>query len=924
MKRNSVLLLLALVFQIVFCLSAVAQKNSQNLITGNYTDMSVGEFTKAIEKQTDYFFYYDESQFDSFRISININQESLGTVLETVFAKTDYFFSIDREDHVFLTSKVSIRTNLTTSSADSSNKRKFANAVASETDNPGKPVQIATLENKLYQIGDNNANNGQPTALVSGYVRDIKTGEPIIGVSIYIDKPKIGVTTDQYGYYTITLPKGRQTLNIQSIGMKDTRRQVMLSGDGKLNIDLQTQVMMLKTVIVSAEKLSNVRGLQMGVQKLDIKAIKQVPVVFGEPDLIRVLLTLPGVQSVGDASTGLNVRGGAADQNLILFNDATIFNSSHFFGLFSVFNSEIVKNVELYKSSIPAKYGGRLSSVLDITGREGNKKDFAGSAGIGLVTSRINFEGPIVKDKTSFIIGGRTTYANWLLNLLPNTYKNSQASFYDINLGISHQINKKNNLYFTAYTSHDKFNLNNDTTYGYRNLNFSLKWKHVFNDKFYGVVIAGYDRYQYNITSEANPVNAYKLTFDVNQANIKAQFSYYLSAAHTLEFGLSSIYYKLHPGSYEPVGGKSLVAPDVVDAEQALESAVYLSDRFTISPRLGIEAGLRFSLYNYLGPQSVNEYAPGLPKTVDNIIGVNTYSNNQVINTYSGPEYRISAKYELSDNFSVKAGFNTQRQFIQVISNTTAIAPTDIWKLADPNIKPESGSQVSLGFYRNLKSNTIEVSVEVYYKKMQNILDYKSGAVLVLNHHIETDVINTQGKAYGVEFMVKKLTGKLNGWISYTYSRSFLKQDDPNAGETINHGEFYPTSYDQPSVATLVGNYRINHRFSISLNGTYSTGRPITLPIGVYYYDNAYRTLYADRNSSRIPNYFRTDFSMNIDGNHKVHQKFHNSWTIGVYNLTGRKNPYSVYYTSENGAVSGYQLSIFGSAIPYVNFNIKF
>jgi len=706
--------------------------------------------------------------------------------------------------------------------------------------------------------------------------------------------------------------------------MKDTRRQIVVYGEGKMNIELQGQVITLKNVIVSAQKLNNVRSTQMGVQRLDIKTIKQVPVVFGEADLLRVLLTLPGVKSVGEASTGLNVRGGSADQNLILFNDATIYNPSHFFGLFSAFNPEVVKDVELYKSSIPARYGGRLSSVIDINGREGNKKNFAGSAGIGLLTSRLNIEGPLIKDKSSFIVGARTTYANWLLKILPDKYKNSRASFYDVNFNISHEINKKNNLYITGYMSKDRFNLNSDTIYDYGNQSISLKWKHVFSNKLSVIFTTGYDRYRYNIQSDHDSLSAYKLNFDVNQAYFKAHFNYYLSSYHTIEFGLNSIYYKLHPGSYQPSGGKSLVVPDEVQSEQGLESALYISDHYTITPALSLEAGIRYSMFNYIGPQTVNTYAPGLPKEEDNITGTITYGKGDFIKTYSGPEYRISMRYSFSDSFSVKAGYNSQRQYIHVLSNTTAQAPTDIWKLSDPNIKPQYGDQFSVGLYKNFKSNTIEASIEVYYKRIQDYLDYKSGAVLVLNHHIETDVINTKGKAYGVEVLIKKNTGKLNGWISYTYSRTLLKQDDPTAGEVINNGEYYPANYDKPHDLTVIANYRVNHRFSVSLNGTYSTGRPITVPIGTFYYAGSLRTLYADRNSYRIPDYFRMDFAINILGNHKVNQKTHNSWTVGVYNLTGRKNPYSVYFVSENGIVQGYKLSIFGSAIPYVNFNINF
>lgn len=917
-----VLLIVAMSF---FSPDLHAQKNAQNLISGTFHDQTISEFTGEIESQTDYFFYFDISLFDSLRINVVANKDPLSIVLDQAFAKTDFKYSIGPHNEVFLTKGVFVQTNLTALVADTGKgKHREVTEGVDETLSVAGHLQTATLENKLYQIGVNSANNGQSTALISGYVRDAKTGEAVAGASIYIDKPRIGVASDQYGYYAITLPKGRLVLNIQSIGMKDTRRQILLSGDGKMNIDLQGQVMMLKNVIVSAEKLSNIRGVQMGVQKLDIKTLKQVPVVFGETDVMRVLLTLPGVKSVGEASSGLNVRGGSADQNLILFNDATVFNPSHFFGLFTAFNPDVVKNLELYKSSIPARYGGRLSSVIDITSREGNKKEFSGSAGIGLITSRLEIEGPLIKDKTSFILAGRTTYADWMLNLLPDQYKLSKASFYDLNLNISHQFSKNDNLYLTAYTSKDNFNLNSDTTYGYGNLNLSLKWKHSFNDKMYGVFITGYDQYDYNITSTANPVNAYKLAFGINQSYFKAQFNYYLNSKNALEFGLSSLYYQLHPGTYEPLGKNSLVEPDTVHQEQALESAVYLSDKYKLSNSIEIEGGLRYSLYNYLGPQSVNEYPSGVPKSEDNVIAVKNYAAGNSIKTYAGPEYRISARYQVTDNFSMKAGFNTSRQYTHVLSNTTAISPTDIYKLSDPNILPQEGSQISFGMYKNLKNNTIETSVEVYYKTMQNILDYKSGAVLVLNHHIETDVINTNGRAYGVEFMIKKATGKLNGWISYTYSRVQLKQDDPNAGELINKGAYYPANYDQPNSATMVANYRVNHRFSISLNATYSTGRPITLPTGVFYYYNSFRTLYSDRNAYRIPDYYRADFAMNIDGNHRVHQKFHNSWTLGVYNMFGRHNPYSVYFISENGSINGYKLSIFGSAIPFINYNIRF
>jgi hypothetical protein len=904
---------------------AHAQEGNKQ-VTVHLTQVKYAVLLTDLEKQTGYHFYYDTTDFDTTKIDINVDHAPLDKVLDQAFAGTEISWSMDRHQHVFVAKGDAIRTDLPPGFFDKTGEKGVlagGDSVRDYLEDVGKQ-QVATLENKLYSIGDRANPTPNRVANLAGYARDAKTGEPIVGASIYVENPRIGVTSDQYGYFSISLPKGRHILNIQSIGMRDTRRLILIYSDGKLNIDLQTQIITLKKVIVSAEKASNVRRTEMGVQKLDIKTIKQVPVVFGEADVLRVITTLPGVKTVGEAATGLNVRGGSTDQNLILFNESTIYNTAHFFGMFSAFNPEVVKDVELYKSSIPARYGGRLSSVVDISTREGNKKEMAGSAGIGLITSRLNIEGPLVKDKTSFILGGRTTYANWLLNQLPSQYKNSRASFYDANLNISHQINKKNDLYLTGYISQDHFNLNNDTTYGYGNRNIGLKWKHIFNNKLFSLISTGYDRYNYSISSDNNPVNAYKLGFNINQLYFRTHFNYFLSSSHTLEFGVSTLRYKLHSGEYTPMGKSSLVKGDTLQAEQALESGVYLSDRYTITSTISLEAGVRYSMYNYLGPSTVNSYAPGHPITTDNQTGTTQYASGKFIKTYGGPEYRISSRFVLTDNLSIKAGYNTQRQYIHMLSNTTAIAPTDIWKLSDPNIRPQHGDQLSLGLYRNFKNNTIETSLEVYYKHINDYLDYKSGAVLVMNHHIETDVLETKGKAYGVELLIKKLTGKLNGWFSYTWSRVLLRQDDPNAGELVNDGKFYPANYDKPHDVTLVSNYRLTHRVSWSFNATYSTGRPITLPIGVFQYAGSLRTLYADRNAYRIPDYFRADMSLNVLGNHRVHQKFHNSWTFGVYNLTGRHNPYSVYYTSENGAVNGYKLSIFGSAIPYVNYNIAF
>jgi hypothetical protein len=905
-----------------------AQNSSEKLINVNFQQATVAEFVNDLESKTGYHFYYDPIQFDSLKVTMQASNVPLKTVLGIAFTNTSYHFTFaDRDMQVFLTKGKTIYTQLATGYFNIKSAPGQPQNTPPQVDFTGdKVAQVpeATTENKLYTVGLKTNNIQAGSATLSGYVKDAKSGEAIVGATLYIDNLHTGVATDQFGYYTIKLPRGKQTLVIHGIGMRDTRRQIILYSDGRLNIEMQQQLFALKEVKISADKVANVKSTDMGVNRLTIRDIKQVPAVFGEADILRVVLTLPGVQSVGEATTGFNVRGGSADQNLILLNDATIYNPSHFFGFFSAFDPDIVKDVELYKSSIPEKYGGRLASVLDVTDREGNKKIFTGTAGIGLLTSRFNIEGPIIKNKTSFIFGARTSYSDWLLGLLPEEYKHSQASFYDFNLGISHQVDDKNNIYLTGYLSHDQFRLNSDTTYSYGNKNANIKWKHNFNDKLFSVILAGYDRYQYEVSSDANPVNGYKLNYNINQSNFKADFTYYLNSNNTINFGLTTIYYKLHSGDEEPFNNKSLVTPDIVPAEQALESALYIGDKYNFSDKLTVDFGVRYSIYNYLGDHTVDHYAPNLPKTSANVVDSVTYGKNKIINTYSHPEIRVSARYNLGNDLSLKASYNTLAQYIHLLSNTTAISPTDVYKLSDPNIKPQTGNQVSLGLYKNLQSNTIETSVEVYYKRINNYLDFKDGATLLLNDHIEQQVINTQGKAYGVEFLVKKTEGKLNGWLSYTYSRTFLRQDDPNAGELVNHGNYYPANYDKPHDFNFTGNYRFTHRYSVSLNVVYSTGRPITLPIAQYYYDGAERIYYSERNAYRIPDYFRTDFSVNLEGNHKVHQRFHNSWSLGIYNLTGRANAYSTYFTEQGGVINGYQLSIFARPIPFINYNIRF
>lgn len=879
----------------------------------------------SLERTSDFKFFYKREWIDSLQVSTKkINEQPLSEYLEEALQGTDLFFCI-QGNKVFITKGRSLLTVLP-DEFPGGQIRKSPTAERSFNysmyDFPG--TEIKEEETRVYTIGIN-SDEGATTATVSGTVRDAQTGEPVIGATLYIETLAYGTSTDQFGHYSLNVPKGTYKLLVKSIGMKQTVRNIEVLSDGKLNVQLEQAITPLKEVLIESQHDNKVMALSMGVEKLDIQTMKQIPLALGETDIVKVMLTLPGVLSVGEGTSGLNVRGGSANQNLVLLNDATIYNPSHLFGFFSTFNPDVLRNVELYKSGIGAEYGGRLSSVLDVHTRDGNDKKFSGSGGISPVTGRLTLEGPIVKNKTSFIIGGRSTYSNWLLRQLDSEdLRKSKASFYDVTANVTHKANEQNDVYLSAYISKDQFKLNNDTSYSYQDKNAVLKWKHVFNPKLYSVATASASSFNYSVGSDYNPTNAFVLDFNIDQWNVKADVNYFLNSKHTFLTGASMVRYQIQPGLLKPLGNESLLVRDKVENEQAREFALHFSDTYEINRNLTLYLGARYSIYNYLGAKSVFEYSPGTAKSRETLQDTIHFEGAQTIKSYHGIEPRLSIRYALSNSSSVKGSFNRMRQYVQMLTNTTVISPTDIWKLSDPHIRPQVGDQISLGFYKNLKNNTIEASFETYYKKIYTTIDFKDNAELILNKHIETDVIEASGKAYGFEFMVKKLTGKINGWITYTYSRSLLQSKGSIASEMVNKGEYYPSNADKPHAANFIGNYKFSRRFNVSLNLVYSTGRPITLPIAKYTIGNTERLIYSDRNEYRIPNYFRSDISINIEGNHKVKKLAHSSWTIAVYNLTGRDNAYSVFYVTENGKINSYKLSVFARPIPTITYNFKF
>jgi hypothetical protein len=766
-----------------------------------------------------------------------------------------------------------------------------------EVDEPLDEESISSsYRNKVYVIGSGNSST---SVRVSGVVTDMETGETIPGVVIFDSNTRTHTESDSKGRYSITLRPGDNVLNFSYEGKEDLALKVELHSNGVLNVELPDRINLLESAIVSAQSIANHRTASMGHDMVNIRTIVKIPSAFGEGDILKAVLSLPGVKSVGEASGGFNVRGGSPDQNLVLFNGNTIYNPSHMFGIFSSFNPDIVENVELYKSSIPAQYGGRLSSVLCVESKRGNTDKLHGSLSIGLLTSRFHLDGPIGKSKkTTFIAGARTTYSDWILKRLPaNSYYNSgSAGFSDYNLGITHRINNEHTIRLNGYMATDRFSFSQDTSFHYSNLNVSAEYKYRGENGKVFQLNTGYDQYQSITGIHAWTYGAYDLETGIKQVFLRSLYAF-PAGNHYISSGLDVVGYRLNPGLMTPYGKNSRVVDQKLNDESAVEPVLFVSDKWDINEKLSVEGALRLSSFLFLST----------PKF------------------YAGPEFRLSARYTLMNNLSFKGGFNTMRQNIHLISNTAGVSPMDTWKLSDKNIAPTTGWQAAGGVYWTELHTGLDFSLEGYWKSMRNCLDYRPGAQLSMNPNLAEDLIPVFGKAYGVEAQVKKVTGNITGWVSYCYSRSKFKEMENRGFETLAHGNWYNAPFDKPHEFKLVANWAITHRYSVSANIDYSTGRPITVPVGQYIIGKQYHYAYTQRNSYRIPDYFRMDLAFNVDPGHYLKAVTHSSFTIGVYNVTGRKNPYSVFFkTTAGGRVQGYLLSVFATQIPYVSFNLLF
>ena len=921
--------ILVLIFLVGYLTKGIAQKNSEEIIISlNLNEVTIQEALDEIENKTAITFFYDEEWLTDKKISLNVSGVTLEEVMATIFSETTINYYAYSPKQVILTNNSLIYDEL----PDSFFGPKQRDTIILESvQREFRPVFFDAPKRKsrnpiqTVRIGKENLNAVEKSFLVSGYVRDGKTNEPLQNLTITLNNKRTGTTTDENGYYEIQVPMGENYLQYSSIGIETTTKRAIVYSDGPLDVALNESVEYLDEVVVAADANKNVEEALTGNTSIIVEETKNIPLILGERDVLKVATTLPGISTAGEGAAGFNVRGGSTDQNLILLDNAVIYNPSHFFGIFQAINPFTTEDVQIYTGGIPAQYGGRLSSVFDITSKDANTEKFAGEAAIGPVTSSMALEVPVIKEKSGLLIGGRSTYSNWILQSLDEpSLQNSQASFYDAIAKYTHKVNKNNTVRATGYYSKDNFSITSDSLYGYSNRLFSIDWEHQFNEKNTGELTVANSQYKFNIEYDGSSNNDFDLGFAIKETEYKLRMKYLYRPKHKFDYGLMAKFYKTEPGYLRPIGNNSEITEINISEERAMESAIYLSDSYKVNDKLLLDIGFRYSFFAALGPREQRIYEENQPKNDETRTETVQYDSGEFSKTYSGPEVRLAARYLLQENLSLKASYNRTFQYIHRLSNNTTISPIDTWKLSDNNIEPQLGNQYSLGVFKNINGNEYELSLEGYYKTAENILDFKVGSELLLNESIETETLQGNGKSYGVEVLARKNNGILNGWISYTYSRSFLQLDSEFAEERVNGGEFFPTNYDKPHDFSAVLNYKFTKRFSLSANLIYQTGRPVTFPIGRYNFNNGEYVYYSNRNEFRIPDYYRLDIGFNIEGNHKIKKFAHSFWNISIYNVLGRNNPYSVFFVTENGELKALQSSIFTIPVPTITYNFKF
>jgi len=889
-------LLLTVVFLVFFSDNIV--RSSGNLSTG---DLDIAGVTSFLEQQHGVRIFYQPQWFDGVSFAPQTVELSLPLALESITRDLGLDVAYIGEIIVIMP-------------ADERLEERMA------------------LDREQTIVGDLNQYGRYSRATVTGTVRDGATGEVLIGAVVYEPESEEGATTDVSGSFRMELPVGNHRLRLSYIGYEERYYDVRLVSDGRATFELFSETIYLDPFVLEAQRAQdNVLRSQMSVVTMDAQTLRELPATFGEQDIVRSMTMLPGVQSVGEFGTGFNVRGGSADQNLILIENVPLFNASHLFGLISVINPDMVSNVTLMKAGIPARYGERASSVMDVRLNAGlDRTETSIRGGLGLINSRLLLQTPVVEERATFSFGARSSYSDWLLNKMPDEdLMNSTARFHDFTAITNIALNPRNYLNLFGYYSYDRFGFLEEQTIDYSNILSSLRWNRIIHESLSSTLILGWSRYEYQVLEQPhiNELLHSRMESSLDYKSLKALFSWQPWRDHSLEFGGNLIHYNIHPGELSPFGESSTVMHELMDAEQAVEMSVFVSDDMALGELVQMELGFRYTHYLQLGPATVNLYEEGKPMNEQHITGKKDYGQYDIVSSYGGLEPRFGLRYRTGEASSAKVSYNRINQYINLISNTSVISPTDLWKLSDTHIKPLRSDQYAIGYFQNFLDNTIETSLEAYYRNFHNSIEYSSGAEIVMNELLETDVINAKGYGYGVELYVRKNTGRLTGWTSYTFSSSMRRSQEGFREKQINRNRYFPSNYDRPHNLVVNLNYNISRRWRFGASFTYSSGRPVTLPELSYAYGRDYLIYYSDRNKYRLPDYHRLDLSITLGQNLRTDQSGKGSWTLSLMNVYGRKNPYSLFYRREPAGAGShrsfnlYQLYIIGRPLPTITYN---
>jgi hypothetical protein len=882
-----------------------------------YNNLSWTEWVRTIESENNLRFFFHPNTIPEFKVQITNDSLSFENQLTLLLSPYSINVSI-KESDIFLLKNQKIVSSI---SSDFYKKEEYNFAKKlTKKDYLSTESELIT---KIVQIGTKN-NNKSSQVRLNGIVRSFNDKSVMPNSIIYIEELGKSLITDKNGEFSVELESGEYIFRIRGVESKEEKYKVNVYSNGNAEFFIDSDLILLDEVVITSEKSHNVRSSNMGIESISAKKTELIPAVMGEKDILKVSLLLPGIQSIGEGAAGINVRGAPADQNMFYLNNIPIYNTAHFMGFFSAINSDALDNMTIYKSNIPSEYGGRLSSVIDMEAKTGNKEKFAMNGGISPITGKLTIEGPIIKEKGSYLLSYRSTYSDWILKRIKNKdLQNTTANFNDAILNLNYDISANNKVNITAYYSSDNINLSNKSVFSYNNKGFSISLKHSFTQSFNSELIFANSSYISSNKSYEDSIFWYKQNFLIHHNELKYKNSLRLNDANSLNFGFNSVYTVLDKGNFEPLNNDYQFPVLNFGESRALETGIYLNYQWNISRSFSITSGVRYNIYNVLGPDSVFNYQPNSSMKIATIIDTSFIGKNSIIKTYTNPDFRLSAKYLINNQNSIKISYNSLHQYEYMLSNTIAISPFYKWQLADYHIKPMSGSQISLGYYTNMSKNKYEFSIESYYKKINNLVQFKDGANIIYNKIIETAILQGAITAYGVEVMLKKKFGRFNGNINYTYSHAQIKVASSILEDNINDGLNYNADYDKPNALNILANYEFIKRLSASANFVYSTGRPITYPTGMYnYYENRFLN-YTLRNEYRIPDYIRLDASVKLEGNMKSKKLIHGTWIFSVYNLLGRKNAYSVFFAMENGLVKSYKLSIFAKPIISLTYNFN-